>query len=69
MVKNEEILRFEQIMEKSGNNPQTGWNSGKKIIISLLRRKTTNLSRNMVKTVEIWRFEKCLQEKLRKKKN
>ena len=31
MVKTEEILRFEQNSEKSGNenNPETGWNSGK----------------------------------------
>ena len=29
MVKTEEILRFEQNPEKSGNNPETGWNSGK----------------------------------------
>ena len=29
MVKTEEILRFEQNPEKPGNNPETGWNSGK----------------------------------------
>jgi len=29
MVKIEEILRFEEIPEKSGKNPETGWNSGK----------------------------------------
>ena len=29
MVKNEEILRFEENPEKSEKNPETGWNSGK----------------------------------------
>ena len=45
MVKTEEILRFEQNSEKSVNNPE------KKIIISHLRSKLPNLSRNMFKTV------------------
>ena len=40
---------------------------GKKIIISNLRSKTSNLGRNIIKTAEILRFEKCLKEKLRKK--
>ena len=29
MAKTEEILRFEQNLEKSGNYPETGWNSEK----------------------------------------
>ena len=65
MVKTEEILRFEQnpeIIRKPDEIPE------KKIIISHLRRKSSNLSRNMVKTVEMWRFEKCSQEKLGNKK-
>ena len=65
MVKTEEILRFEQnpeIIRKLDEIPE------KKIIISHLRSKPWNLSRNMVKTDEFWRFEKCLQEKVRKKK-
>ena len=41
----------------------------KKINISHLRSKPLNMSRNMVKTVEIVRFEKCPEEKLRRKKN
>ena len=54
MVKTEEILRFEKNPEKSGKNPETGWNSKKKIIISYLKSKSSNLLKNMVKTIEIW---------------
>ena len=65
MVKTEEIWRNEQnpeIIRKPDEIPEN------KIIISHLRSKPSNLSRNMVKSVEIWRFEKCPQEKLRNKK-
>ena len=65
MVKTEEILRFEENPEK---NPETRLKSGKNIITSHLRSKPSNLSRNMIKTIKIWRFEKCPQEKLRNKK-
>ena len=41
----------------------------KKIIISHSRNKPSNLSRNMVKTVKIWKFQKCSHEKWRNKKN
>ena len=66
MVKTEEILRFEENPEKIRKSDEI---PEKKIIISHLRSKPSNLSRNMIKTVKIWRFEKCPQEKLRNKKN
>ena len=65
MVKTEEILRFEENPEKIRKKDEI---PKKKIIISHLRSKPSNLSRNMVKTVRIWRFEKYPQENLRNKK-
>ena len=59
MAKTEEILRFEQ-------NPEIIWKPDEIPERRLLY--PSNLSRNMVKTIEIWRFEKCPQEKLRNKK-
>ena len=39
MVKNEEILRFDENPEKSGKNPKPGKFPEKKIIISYMRSK------------------------------
>ena len=50
MVKTEEILRFEQNPERIRKPDVIPEN---KIIISHLRSKPSNLSRNMVKTIEI----------------
>ena len=40
MVKTEEILRFEQNVDKSGNNPETGLNSGKEDYYISFEKKT-----------------------------
>ena len=53
MVKTEEILKFEENLEISGKIQKPNEIPEKEIIISHLRTKPTNLSRNMVKTVEI----------------
>ena len=64
MVKTEEILRF---VENPGKIRKPDEIKEKKIILSHLRIKPSDKSRNMFKTIKIRRFEKCLQEKLRNK--
>ena len=64
----EEIWRFDANPEKSGKNPETGKNPENIIIISYMISKLSIMWRNMVKTIEIWRFEKNHKKKPHKKK-
>ena len=53
---------------KSGKNLETGKKPEKYIIISYLPSKLSIMWRNMVKTIEIWKFEKSHKTKKNQKK-